>query len=73
MNMSQAISAIQSSNAASVAIGDPLDFGGGGGSVTIAPTINISGSGNASDADEVARRVIHLLETSEAVRSLRRS
>ena len=43
-------------------------------SVTISPTINLNGSGNtAADADMLANRIISMIETSEAVRTLRRS
>ena len=49
------------------------DVEGGRGTVTIAPTINLNGSGSAADADMLAKRVIHLIETSEAIRVLRRS
>ena len=48
--------------------------GGQGTSVTISPTINLNGSGNtAADADMLANRIIRMIETSEAVRTLRRS
>ena len=52
-------------------LGDSEGYGGG--SVTISPTFNITGSGGAADADLLAKRVILLIETSEAVRALRRS
>jgi hypothetical protein len=42
--------------------------------ITISPTINLTGSTNtAADADMLAKRVINLIETSEAIRALRRS
>ncbi len=42
--------------------------------ITISPTINLTGSSNtAADADMLAQRVIKLIETSEAIRALRRS
>jgi hypothetical protein len=42
--------------------------------ITISPTINLTGSANtAADADLLAKRVINLIETSEAIRALRRS
>ncbi len=48
--------------------------GGQGSSVVISPTINLNGSGNtAADADMLANRIIRMIETSEAVRTLRRS
>jgi len=48
--------------------------GGYGSSVTISPTINLNGSGTtAADADMLANRIIRMIETSEAVRALRRS
>jgi hypothetical protein len=48
--------------------------GGGGGSVVISPTINLTGTNNtAADADMLASRIITMIETSEAVRALRRS
>ena len=54
-------------------LGDTRGEGYGGANVTISPTFNISGSGGAADADLLAKRVILLIETSEAVRALRRS
>ena len=48
--------------------------GYGGSVITISPTINLTGSSNtAADADMLAQRVIKLIETSEAIRALRRS
>ena len=42
--------------------------------ITISPTINLTGSTNtAADADMLAKRVINLVETSEAIRALRSS
>ena len=42
--------------------------------ITISPTINLTGSSNtAADADMLAQRVTKLIETSEAIRALRRS
>lgn len=52
--------------------GDSEGFGSS--VITISPTINLTGSGNtAADADVLANRVIKLIETSEAIRALRRS
>tara|TARA_B110001454_G_scaffold164445_1_gene154031 strand:+ start:2325 stop:4124 length:1800 start_codon:yes stop_codon:yes gene_type:complete len=45
-----------------------------GSSVVISPTINLNGSGNtAADTDMLANRIISMIESSEAVRALRRS
>jgi hypothetical protein len=53
--------------------GDAEGYGGGS-VITISPTINLTGSSStAADADMLAKRVINLIETSNAVRSLRRS
>ena len=52
----------------------PPPMNSGAMSVTISPTINLNGSGNtAADADMLANRIISMIETSEAVRTLRRS
>jgi hypothetical protein len=69
------IKAIESSSAARMSGGVGDDGGGGGGAfITIAPVIHLNGSGNdAEDAQRLAQRVIHMIETAEAVRSLRRS
>jgi LAS superfamily LD-carboxypeptidase LdcB len=62
--------AIQAVDPATRGMGD----GGQGSSVVISPTINLNGSGNtAADADMLANRIIRMIETSEAVRTLRRS
>jgi LAS superfamily LD-carboxypeptidase LdcB/uncharacterized protein YukE len=62
--------AIQAVDPATRGMGD----GGQGSSVVISPTINLNGSGNtAADADMLANRIIRMIETSEAVRALRRS
>ena len=62
--------AMQAVDPATRGMGD----GGQGSSVVISPTINLNGSGNtAADADMLANRIIRMIETSEAVRTLRRS
>ena len=54
-------------------IGDGESMGGGS-VITISPTINLQGSGNTNtDAERLAQRVISIIETSSAIRALRRS
>jgi hypothetical protein len=73
MGIAESIKAIESANVARVSAGVG-DDGGGGSVITIAPVIHLNGSGNdASDAQRLAQKVINMIETSEAVRSLRRS
>jgi hypothetical protein len=73
MGIAESIKAIESANVARVSAGVG-DDGGGGSVITIAPVIHLNGSGNdASDAQRLAQKVISMIETSEAVRSLRRS
>jgi hypothetical protein len=63
----------------SMSMGGYADIGdservGGGSSITIAPTINMQGSGNsAADAEKLAQKVINLIESSSAISALRRS
>ncbi|MBU91897.1 MAG: hypothetical protein CL475_05700 [Acidobacteria bacterium] len=77
MGIAESIKTIETANTARVTAGvtaDVGDDGGGGAVVTIAPVIHLNGSGNdAADAQRLAQKVIHMIETAEAVRSLRRS
>jgi hypothetical protein len=73
MGIAESIKTIETANTARVTAGVG-DDGGGGAVVTIAPVIHLNGSGNdAVDAQRLAQKVIHMIETAEAVRSLRRS
>ena len=74
MGIPESIKTIEAANVARVSSGVGDDGAGGGSVITIAPVIHLNGSGNeASDAQRLAQKVIHMIETSEAVRSLRRS
>tara|TARA_Y100000310_G_scaffold171729_1_gene171903 strand:+ start:40 stop:894 length:855 start_codon:yes stop_codon:yes gene_type:complete len=73
MGIAESIKTIETANTARVTAGVG-DDGGGGSVITIAPVIHLNGNGNdASDAQRLAQKVINMIETSEAVRSLRRS
>lgn len=74
MHIPEAIRTYEMANAARVRAGVGDESPGTGASVTIAPVIHLNGTGNdAADAQRLAQKVIQMIETSEAVRSLRRS
>jgi len=74
MHIPEAIRTYEMANAARVRSGVGDESPGTGASVTIAPVIHLNGTGNdAADAQRLAQKVIQMIETSEAVRSLRRS